>query len=217
MATQGDFLNARKARNQAGSGASGTPLSRGDGSLCNDANFNPILSSSSAEYFRNPEDDEAYAPENRWKMGGGIETGGHVNLGGGQTRNEDGTIDRVKDPPKEILPLLYAIRMQCSAYNVILDAVMEEAGGSRNGTIPRTKFASALVGALHRMPLTEAHLSSLNDAYGCGAEAPAGSARSKVARFEAVAWKDFCVDVAKAQDLADAPFGYPGGPPPLDR
>ena len=37
-------------------------------------NFDPTLNSSHASYFYNPDNTEAYG-ENRWKTGGGIDTG----------------------------------------------------------------------------------------------------------------------------------------------
>jgi hypothetical protein len=157
----------------------------------NDANFDPTLNSSSAAYFENPDNSEAYG-ENRWKTGGGIDTGAAKGIFAGRTRDADGTIDRVKDPPKELLPVLYAVRMQASAYNISLDATFEAAGGNARGTIPATKFCSTLVVTFHRLELTEQILAALVDAYGCGERAPAGSAREIVAPYEVVAWKGAC-------------------------
>ena len=190
----------------------------------NDASFDPLLNSSSAEYFRNPTDDAAFG-EDRWKTGGGIDTGPAVGLHAGRSRDTDGTVDRVKDPPKHLLPFLYAVRMQCSSYNIDLHDTLQSAGGSAFGTIPASKFSSALVVALNRMPLTETLLDEVVAAYGIGNQTPAGSVWKsggweRHIVFESVAWKDFCEDVGKAVDVADTPTRngrFPGGPPPLGR
>ena len=200
------------------------PRFPGDDEYDNDASFDPTLNSNSLEYFMNPSDDEAYG-EDRWKTGGGVDTGEAVGLHAGRSRDTDGSVDRVRDPPPELLPLLYHVKMQCSSNNVDLYAVFDSAGGSAYGTIPTTKFCSALVVALSRMPLTEVILADVVKAYGCGAQTPAGSVwtgksweRKMV--FECIAWQDFCEDVEKAVDVADTPTRgarRPGGPPPLGR
>ena len=93
----------------------------------NDASFDQFLNSNSAAYFQNPEDKEAYG-ENRWKSGGGVNTGGARGIQAlGKSRDEDGTVDRVRDPPQELLPLLYAC-MQCSSYNIDLYDTLQAAG-----------------------------------------------------------------------------------------
>ena len=155
----------------------------------NDAdNFDPTLTSSSAEYFKNPDNSLAYG-EDRWKSGGGIETGVRTGLDEGCNRDIDGTIDRVKDPPKEMFPLLYAVKMQASAYNISLDAAFEAAGGNARGTIPTTRFNSALSATFHRLDLKENDFEMLVQHYGTGARAPAGSAKEIAAPFECIAWK----------------------------
>ena len=180
----------------------------------NDANFNSALNSNDAAYFENYVETEE-EKRDRWKLGGGIQDElGRGNKLGGKSRDADGTIDRVRDPPKELLPTLFAVKMQSEAYNVDLIGTFMDAGGSGFGTIPTTKFSSALVVALNRFPLTEAVLLDIITAYGCGEPAPAGSAKARLHPFEAVAWKDFCEDVEKAEDVAGVSGQYPGGPPP---
>lgn len=163
--------------------------------------------------------------EDRWRLGGGIDgkdpgkVGGLVDekyaLDGGKTRDADGTIDRVRDPPPELLPFLYAVKMQCSAYNISIDQVFEAAGGTAYGVIPATKFQSALVVTFHRLEIKEELLYQIATAYGTGYEAPEGSKRAIAARFEAVAWKDFCEDVNKAVDVSGRDVNIIGGPPAL--
>ena len=189
----------------------------------NDANFHAQLNSHSAEYVSNIDTEHsAEMTVDRWKSGGGIQVGENDKPGGmggihaGRRRDVDGTIDRVKDPPKELLPLLYSIRASALCYNIDLYSVFEEAGGSGYGMIPTQKFSSALVVALHRMPLTEHMLTALADAYGCGTEVPSRSAYSRIAKFDSVAWKDFCEDVGKAEAEEQHPYPY-GGPPELTK
>ena len=134
----------------------------------------------------------------------------------GTAGDVDGTVDRVRDPPKELLPVLYTIKAQCEAYNVDLHGVFQEAGGTGFGMMPTTRFCSALVVAMNRLDLDEQTLTALADAYGCGEAIPPHSRHYRVARFGSVAWKDFCEDVAKAE--ADQPYPYPyGGPPQLQK
>ena len=168
----------------------------------NDASFDQFLNSSSAEYFRNPEDKEAYG-ENRWKTGGGIDTGAAKGLGAADhTRDEDGTVDRVKDikDPK-ILALLYAFRCYADSHHIALEEAFEAAGGTHYGTIPASKFGSTINNIFHRMGLTGPQIDSVVAAYGIGDKAPEGSARSKICPYEACGWKDFIEDVENSVDI----------------
>ena len=165
-----------------------------------------------AEVYYMPTETESQKAD-RWKAGGGVDVGSaYSHKSGG--RDTDGTIDRVRDPPLEVLPTLYQIQQQCMSYNIDLHSVFESAGGRVNGMMPHTKFSSALVVALHRCRLDEPTLAQLTSAYGCGQKAPEGSARSKYAQFDSVAWKDFCEDVDNAIDHGGVGHPYPGGPPP---
>jgi hypothetical protein len=166
--------------------------------------FHGELNSSSVEYFQNPHDE--YATAHRWETGGGIDTDLYNKWGGEKSRDEDGTIDRVRDPPKELLPLLFGFKCQANAHNIALDEAFVAAGGTSYGVIPTTKFASCLAVTFHRMGLTDENIKALVTAYGIGDKAPEGSARSKIAPFESCAWCDFCEDVGKAVDV------YAGSP-----
>ena len=180
----------------------------------NDAdNFDPALNSSHADYFKNPDSSVAYG-ENRWKSGGGIQGDHKTGLSAGNTRDVDGTVDRVRDPPKELLPFLYAVKCQASAYNISLDAAFEAAGGHARGTIPTTRFCSTLVSTFHRMEFTDELMAQICMAYGTGDRPPAGSNRALVVPYECIAWKDFIEDVTGAKDVLNAP-GKPGGPKPM--
>ena len=181
----------------------------------NDASFNPILNSSSAEYFMNPTDNgDTYAADKRWKTGGGVDTGPAKGLGAAShTRDEDGSVDRVHDiTDPRVLSMLYAFRCYTESYNVALEEAFEAAGGTHYGTIPASKFGSTLTTIFHRMGLTGAQVEALTEAYGIGDKAPEGSARSKsgATRFEACGWKDFIEDVEKAVDVYANQSRLPG-------
>ena len=85
-------------------------------------------------------------------------------------------------------------------YNVNLLECFFDAGGSRFGTIPTTKFGSALVHALSRLNLSVEMITSLVDHYGCGDPVDKRSAYSRLAQFEQVAFMDLCEDVDKAEN-----------------
>ena len=168
----------------------------------NDANFDPTLSNQDAAYVSNVE-WSAKDLEDRWKQGGGIDTGGKGKTGvmSGKTRDEDGTIDRVRDPPKELLPLLYAMRCSCEAYNIgNLEDAMLAAGGTHYGVIPTTKFASCITTLFPRLGITEESVLLLVTTYGCGDKVPERSSRAKLQPFDMCAWADFAEDVQKAVD-----------------
>ena len=163
--------------------------------------------------MRNNDDGGETFGANRWMTGGGIQTGECDKPGGlgifaqGKTRDDDGTVDRVRDPPRELLPLLYKLRCQASAYNVDLEGAFVQAGGSSYGTIPTTKFGSCLVVTFHRAGLTEGDIFALIEAYGIGNREPERHAKSKVMPYECCAWKDLCEDVEKAPDIHADPHG----------
>lgn len=205
--TQGDHLMAAKASNQA----------MNSHSFDNDANFDPALNSNSADYFKNSDTAHSWDAQNRWLSGGGIDVDQSGKVGGraqdANSRDVDGTIDRVKDPPKELLPLLYAMKLHCASYNVNLLECFFDAGGSRFGTIPTTKFGSALVHALSRLNLSVEMITSLVDHYGCGDPVDKRSAYSRLAQFEQVAFMDLCEDVDKAENVSDTQYPFPFGGP----
>ena len=219
--TQGDHLMAAKASRQSSADNTG-PRDTNYHLYDNDANFDPRLSSNSAEYVRNIDtDNSAEMTVDRWQTGGGIDVGDSVNFKPGgfkqdeRSRDDDGTIDRVKDPPKALLPLLYAIKAQCEAYNVDLHGAFVDGGGTRFGMISTTRFCSVLVSALNRMNLDEDACAALVAAYGCGCQVDERSRRFQISKHESCAWKDLCEDVGKAEP--DKPYDYPyGGPPPFN-
>jgi len=110
-----------------------------------------------------------------------------------KTRDEDGTIDRVRDPPPELLPVLAAIREKCKVEGVYIESIFQEAGASHFGTMPTARFISALTVGFPRFKLDQEIYVSIVMAYGIGYKNPLG-------HWESIAWKDFCEDVGKAKD-----------------
>lgn len=145
------------------------------------------------------------------KTGGVIYAGNMTSaMDSGVTRDADG-IDRVKDPPKALLPTLFALRRSCETEQKDLTKVFELGGGSPFGTMAPTKFTSALVTNFGRMHFTPEQLSLITTAYGCGYETPHEHSKQRSMPFESIAWKDFCEDVAKAVDTGPLTVGLASG------
>ena len=223
--SQGDQLMEIKARRAATANTAAVEAARAKTSNTgardmsyedydNDVNYNPMLNSNSAEYVHNLDtSDMTEMNEDRWKLGGGLQTEGYEHRRAG--RDADGTIDLVKDPTKELMPILYALKKNCESYNIKLTDVFMEAGGSSYGTISTTRFQSALVFALHRMNLSEETLAALAAHYGCGDKALPGSAKARIMTHDSASWRDLCEDVENAVEVGEPyPFAY-GGPPDL--
>lgn len=125
--------------------------------------------------------------------GHAVDNSALFNPNAGKTRDDDGTVDRVKDPPKILLPFLACMKEKCKIENVDLLSVFEEEKASHTGLMATTRFISAMVIAFPRCKFDAPVLQALKDAYGVGFKNPGG-------QFETIAWMDFCEDVAKAVD-----------------
>jgi len=108
----------------------------------------------------------------------------------GVTRDEDG-IDRVPDPPEQLLPYLQMFKVIARGEGIDLNAAMMDAGGTRYGTIPTQKFCAKMTDIFKRFAFSEQLLFSLSCAYGTGCE------DIRQGGYELVAWKDFVEDVMK--------------------
>ena len=153
--------------------------------------------------------------ENEARAGGlrgdAIYAGGMTSaMDSGVTRDADG-IDRVKDPPKELLPILWALKQSCEREMKDLSKCLELGGGSPYGTMPPTKFTSALVSNFSRMHFSADVLQQITKAYGCGYETPHDHGKHQTLPFESIAWKDFCEDVGKAVDTGPMVVGLKSG------
>jgi len=114
-------------------------------------------------------------------------------LGIEKTRDEDGTVDRVRDPPPELLPVLAAIREKAKCERVDIVGAFTEAGASPFGTMATPRFISALSVNFPRFSIEQAIFDLIVDSYGIGFQAPNVG-------WESIAWMDFCEDVNKAVD-----------------
>ncbi|KAL1522063.1 hypothetical protein AB1Y20_021707 [Prymnesium parvum] len=116
--------------------------------------------------------------------------------GDAETRDDDGTIDRVRDPPEELLPVLAAIKEKCLVERIDIHSVFAEAGASPFGVLATTKFVSSLCVNLPRFLIDAEVFDAIIDAYGVGYRNPVGI-------WESIAWLDFCEDVRNATDTTE--------------
>jgi len=110
-----------------------------------------------------------------------------------KSRDADGTVDRVRDPPAALKPVLAAIKEKCSVENVDLIDVFTSAGASQFGTLQTARFVSALTVSFPRFRIEQEIFDAIVDAYGIGMKNPVGQS-------ESIAWMDFCEDVRDAID-----------------
>ena len=132
---------------------------------------------------------------------------GPKNMMQGNNRDSDGTIDRVRDPPESLKPLLKKIRRQVDLRNLDLTSVMTQQGGTRYGTMNTQRWNSTIVILFEKdLIFSEADLLALDNAYGTGAED-----RHRPGAFESIAWMDFVEDIGKT----DGSFMPESEAPPL--
>ncbi len=122
--------------------------------------------------------------------------GGVMNFG--KTRDEDGTVDRVPDPPEALKPTLLAFKDKAIAEGIDLASIFQQYGGTRYGTISKRLFCTSLTTTFLRFNFTDQLLYSLVSAYGVGAEDTYNGGK------ELVAWCDFVEDVMGAAGSANA-------------
>ena len=78
----------------------------------------------------------------------------------GKTRDDDGTVDRVADPPDEMWPVLAAIKYRCDYENMHLDTIFVRFGprtppgvpAARSGPARRPARRSPQASLTHRRP-----------------------------------------------------------------
>jgi hypothetical protein len=113
----------------------------------------------------------------------------------GKTRDDDGTVDRVADPPDNMWPVLAALKYRCDYENTHLDTIFFEGGGTHFGNMKTHKFFCSLKDNFQRYKFGEDVMDAIMAHYGCGYRDPRG-------RYENIAWKDFCEDVHKSKEKA---------------
>jgi len=114
-----------------------------------------------------------------------------------KTRDEDGTVDRVADPPQKMWAVLAAIKYKCEVENINLETIFEEGGGSHFGTMKTHKFFSSFKDNFFRFDVRPEIYDDILQHYGTGYCDPRG-------RFENIAWKDFCEDVGRSKEFDDS-------------
>jgi len=102
-------------------------------------------------------------------------------------------IDRIQggfdDLPLELQQLMKDLRKMAKIEGINLEYTLQQAGGTRFGTLGKRHFCSALTIAFHHFSFTPEIYNALTKAYGCGAPDFAEGG------LEEVAWRDFCNDV----------------------
>ncbi|KAL1528754.1 hypothetical protein AB1Y20_010085 [Prymnesium parvum] len=126
-------------------------------------------------------------------------TAGSLSLGaafGGKSRDADGSVDRVPDPPEALKKWLLTLKLKNVAAGVDFIYSLRGAGAAPNGTIKKHQFLLCLQHTYKEFKFSENLLFSLAHAYGCGDPDPIEGAMTHIA------WRDFCEDV-DAQDLRE--------------
>lgn len=135
--------------------------------------------------------------------------GGSVkgSLLAGNTRDADGSIDRVRDPPKSLLPMLKKIKRHMDIENIDMEGILYNQGGTKYGTMNKTRFNSVLRDVmLHVHVFSDKELFEIDAAYGTGAEDLIFPGT-----YEQIAWMDFCEDLG----YMDASYMPESAAPPL--
>ena len=107
-------------------------------------------------------------------------------------------VDRVAGPPPSLYPMLRKIKRYMVHDNCDLEGVLKAAGGTKYGTMCKSRFNSALRDEMRNVHVfSEAELIDIDKAYGTGApdlHVPG--------TFESIAWMDFI------EDLGEFEAGY---------
>ena len=113
-------------------------------------------------------------------------------------------IDKVaggfEDLPPHLQQVLVDLRKMAKIEGINLEMVMQDAGGTRFGTIGKRAFKSALGIAFHHYTFTPVIYDDLCDFYGCGDDDlwDPLNVNGKIGKRE-VAWRDFCNDFLAAK------------------
>jgi len=114
---------------------------------------------------------------------------------GGKSRDADGTIDRVPDPPEKLLKWLLVFKAKNKSAGIDLMFNLRQAGASPNGTMAKRQFLISLKHTYKEFSFSEQLLYSLAAAYGCG-----DPDRHEPGTCLQVAWRDLSEDIY-LQDL----------------
>jgi len=141
---------------------------------------------------------------NRELLMGGSTTN---SLMSGNNRDADGTIDRVRDPPESLKPLLKKIKRVIDLELIDIHTLLKEQGATPYGTFNKTRFNSCLT-IIFKSSIIFSHedLFAIDSAYGTGAPD-----LQEPGTYEHIAWMDFVEDIL----LTDASFTPADKAPPL--
>jgi len=114
---------------------------------------------------------------------------------GGKSRDEDGTVDRVPDPPETLKKWLLTLKRKnaCAGVDTLFN--LRQQGGHPNGTMKKSQFLICLKQSYKEFLFSDQLIFSIAHAYAIGDPDPEGGKTH-------VAWRDFCEDI-DAQDLKD--------------
>jgi len=111
-------------------------------------------------------------------------------------------IDRVAggwdDLPLEIQAVLKDLRKMAKVEGINIEYTLQQAGGTRFGTIPRRHFFSALGIAFQHYTFSAELFRKLGDCYQIGKPDYAEKMNGNPGALEEIAWRDFCNDVLSA-------------------
>lgn len=105
-----------------------------------------------------------------------------------KTRDTDGTVDRVPDPPEALKKWLLLLKMKNTSAGIGLAEMLRLQGAKANGVMDRGTFLITLRTVYKEWSFQEQLLFSFAHTYGCGLVDGSGLK-------ESVAWRDFCEDV----------------------
>jgi hypothetical protein len=99
------------------------------------------------------------------------------------------------DLPLDVQQLCKDLRKMAKVEGINLEYSLQQAGGTRFGTIGRRHFLSALTIAFQHYTFTPAIYRKLADCYQCGKPDYAERMNGNPGALEEIAWRDFCNDV----------------------
>lgn len=111
-------------------------------------------------------------------------------------------IDRIQggwdDLPLDVQAMMKDLRKMSKVEGINLEYSLQQAGGTRFGTIGRRHFLSALTIAFQHYTFTPAIYRKICDCYQCGKPDYAERMNGNPGALEEIAWRDFCNDVLSA-------------------
>jgi len=112
----------------------------------------------------------------------------------GKSRDPDGSVDRIGDPPSHLWPFLYVVKTECQVYSIDLASLCEEACinpmDRHVGKMPSGKFFMTLNVHIPRHRLRDDQQRVIDQHYGLGPLLQDGT-------HESISYEDFCEDARR--------------------